>query len=472
MYKDMTQHTSIIIFGITGDLAKRKLIPALYHLVQSGTFSLVSIIGVGHQHGTIKDIVNNAKSYTQQVEEQSWQSFIHLFTFVQCDITSKTDMAHLTNHVTTIEKTYEGPSNRFFYFAVASTFFAQATELLCAIDLCKKTTATEHYWHRLVYEKPFGYDLHSANAINTILKNTLHESQIFRIDHYLTKDVVHNITLLRFSNIMFEPLWNHEYIEEVHIVLHESMGIHNRGAYYDAYGILKDVVQNHILQMIALIGMERPTDLREESIRTARVNTIKHIVFEDGLLGQYARYQDEPYVAIDSKTPTYALLKCFINTPRWHDTPFYVSAGKKMADTEVGIHIKFKQPPNILDSSLAAHHNWLTIQLSPDALFSLQLNVQSTTKKDTLVPVDMTFCHSCLFDTRTSQAYETLLTDVYKGRIESSVRYDEIEAAWHIIDTIERKNLPLMIYEAASFDEQEAIAAFKEKHTLSFKFKK
>jgi glucose-6-phosphate 1-dehydrogenase len=468
----MKNHISIIIFGITGDLAKRKLIPALYHLVQLSAFSSVSIIGVGHQQITIEDILNNAQPYIEEMKENSWQSFVALFTFFQCDITNKTQMEQLAYHIADIEKPYKTPSNRLFYFAVASTFFAQATKLLHTTGLCKQTVPTDDYWHRLVYEKPFGHDLISACTINEIIKQTVNESQIFRIDHYLTKDVVYNITLLRFSNIIFEPLWNHTYIEEIHIVLHESLGIQNRGAYYDAYGVLKDVVQNHILQIIALIGMDRPATLEAESIRTARLNTIKHIVFEDGLLGQYARYTDEPYVAMDSKTPTYALLKCFINTPQWQNTPFFISAGKKMANAEVGIHIKFKKPKNIVAHPLATPHNWLTIQLSPDAIFSLQLNVQNTAQQDALVPVDMVFCHSCLFGTRKSQAYETLLQDVIAGKIESAVRYDEIEAAWRIIDSIENKNLPLFVYEPASFDKEEAIFAFKEKHTLSFKSKK
>jgi glucose-6-phosphate 1-dehydrogenase len=467
----MEKHISIIIFGITGDLAKRKLIPALYHFTASLPYSSLSIIGIGHQT-TVEDILSNAKPYIEEIKEDSWQSFTSLFSFFQCDITDEIEVDNLAKYIFSVEKACKVPSNRLFYFAVASTFFAQVTVLLHTTGLCKKTSSTDNYWHRLVYEKPFGHDLASARTINETIKRYVNEEQIFRIDHYLTKDVVYNITLLRFSNMMFEPLWNHTYIEEIHIVLHESLGIQNRGAYYDEYGVLKDVVQNHILQIMALIGMEHPSNLEAESIRTARLNTIKHIIFEDGLLGQYARYTDEAHVKIHSQTPTYALLKCFVNTPQWQNTPFFISAGKKMANAEVGIHIKFKKPKNILAHPLTTSHNWLTIQLSPDAIFSLQLNVQNTMTENTLVPVDMVFCHSCLFGTRKSQPYETLLQDIITGKIESAVRYDEIEAAWHIIDTIEKKSLPLFIYEPASFDKEEAIRSFKEKHTLSFKPKK
>lgn len=462
----MSKHSSFIIFGITGDLAKRKIIPALYHLTETKVLSNISFIGVGHQTTTIDIVLNNAKQYTQDVNEEAWLRFSTLFSYIACDITNKQDMSNLAAHVKIDEMQYELESNRLFYFAVASSFFAQATRLLHEVGLCKHTTSTESFWHRLIYEKPFGHDIASSHTINTIIQQYLDESQVFRIDHYLTKDIVHNITLLRFSNIMFEPLWNSNYIEEIYFILHESVGIENRGAYYDQYGVLKDVVQNHILQMIALIGMERPQDLDEESIRNARLHTLKNIVFEDGILGQYKNYQEEAHVNKNSSTPTYALLKFYIKNERWHKTPFYVSAGKKMAESKVSINIKFKQPHNALTQILATQPNVLTIQLSPEAIFSLKINIQSSSAEQSITPVDMTFCHSCLFKTRTSQAYETLLKDVYTGKMTSSVRYDEIESAWHILEEIEKKQLPLIMYHSTSLDQQEAIKLFKIKHNI------
>lgn len=462
----MSKHSSFIIFGITGDLSKRKIIPALYHLIQTKVLSNVSFIGVGHQTTTIDNILNNAKQYTQYVNEDEWLRFTELFSYIACDITNKQDMTSLAAHVKSNEMRYEQESNRLFYFAVPSTFFAQATILLNEVGLCKHTTSAAPFWHRLVYEKPFGHDISSAHTINTIIQQSLDESQVFRIDHYLTKDIVHNITLLRFSNIMFEPLWNSTYIEEIHFVLHESIGIENRGAYYDQYGVLKDVVQNHILQMIALIGMERPQDLHEESIRNARLNTLKCITFEDGILGQYQNYCQEPYVNKDSKTPTYALLKLRINNERWDKTPFYVSAGKKMAESKVSIYIKFKQPHNVLTEVYNAPANMLIIQLSPEAVFSLKMNVQSKSTEQIITPVDMTFCHSCLFKTRASQPYETLIKDIYNGKMTNSVRYDEIEAAWHIIENVEKRTLPLITYDPTSLEKQQVIQLFKIKHNI------
>ncbi|RTL07143.1 glucose-6-phosphate dehydrogenase (NADP(+)) [Candidatus Dependentiae bacterium] len=464
----MSQHTSFIIFGITGDLAKRKIMPALYHLIQTDVLTNVSFIGIGHQQSSIDTILENAKQYTEYVDENAWQHFTTLFSYIACDITNKQDMSLLFEHITTNESAYNQPSNRLFYFAVASTLFAQATKLLYEVGLCKRIASKECFWHRLVYEKPFGHDIASAHTINTTIQQYLDESQIYRIDHYLTKNIVHNITLLRFSNIMFEPLWNSTYIEEMHFVLHESIGIEKRGCFYDQYGVLKDVVQNHILQMIALIGMERPDDLQEESIRSARLNTLKHITFEDGILGQYQEYKQEFCVNKNSTTPTYALLKLHINNQRWQNTPFYVSAGKKMAESKVGIYIKFKEPHNALTQIVSTASNMLTIQLNPEAVFSLQLNVQSSSTDQKITPVEMTFCHSCLFKTRTSQPYETLLTDVYNGKITSSVRYDEIESSWHIIEHIEQKKLSLFRYDQTSLQQEETMIAFKKKHNIDF----
>lgn len=466
----MTKHTSFIIFGITGDLAKRKIIPALYHLVETNSLKDISLIGIGHQTASINTILENAKPYVHYNHEDSWQSFSGLFSYVQCDITNKQQVELLAQHVQEKEYRSNAPSNRLFYFAVPSTFFAKATQLIHDVGLCKRTTSTEPFWHRLVYEKPFGYDIASAHTINTTIQQYVDESQVFRIDHYLTKDIVHNITLLRFSNCIFEPLWNSSYIEQVHVVLHESIGIENRGLYYDSYGVLKDVVQNHILQMIALIGMERPYDLQEESIRNERSNTLKQIFFEDGILGQYSTYHEELHVNKESTTPTYAFLKLGIANKRWDKTPFYVTTGKKMREAKVSIFITFKQPKNTLTDAIISPGNVLTIQLSPEAVFSVQLNVQSSTTDQTITPVQMAFCHSCLFKTRNSQAYETLLMDVYNGKVTSSVRYDEIEASWNIIDLIEEKKLPLIIYEATSLEENKEIIAFKKKHAIKTEY--
>lgn len=465
----MNQHTSIIIVGVTGDLAKKKLIPALYHLYSRKVFDTISVIGVGHQYTDMQTVLTAAKPYVHDIDDHLWNLFGQHCFFVQADITDQLQVEQLVKLVELKETQFTMVSCRMIYFAVAPTFFAPATELFWQVKLFKKIASTKPYWHRIVYEKPFGHDLQSAHQINVLLKQYVYEEQVFRIDHYLTKDVVTNISLLRFSNMVFEPLWNSLYIDQVQVVLHESIGIESRGHYYDAYGVVKDVIQNHVMQMIALIAMEKPQQFENQSIRDERARVLKTIQFVDGLYGQYAGYTSEIAVPFESVTPTYALLKFQIDSNRWQGVPFFVSAGKKMAQTEVAIHIKFK--PSVLPLIKQQGHvesNWLTIQLSPDAVFSLRLNVQSVSKPDELVSAEMVFCHSCVFGTRPSQAYETLLDDICKGRIESTVRNDEIESAWQLVDSIQKAQLPLFVYPMASEGPEDAIDSFRKKYGMSY----
>jgi glucose-6-phosphate 1-dehydrogenase len=290
---------------------------------------------------------------------------------------------------------------------------------------------------------------------------------VYRIDHYLTKEVVSNIAMIRFTNCVLEPLWSNRYIDHVQIILSESVGIENRGGYYDAYGALRDVVQNHMLELLALICMESPEKLTGDYIRMERVKVLKKLQFLDGILGQYEGYEQEPQVKSNSTTDTYAVLKLAVNTPRWSGVPFYLKTGKYLHKKETIIHIKFKQVNCLLLQGCPTDSNWLTIQIDPEATFVLTLNVKKPNSME-IVPVGMEFCHSCIFGLQTPQAYEVLFEEIIRGEQSVSVRFDEIEYAWKLIDAVEDKKLPLFKYAKGSTGPQEE-KQFIDKHGMRWR---
>lgn len=439
-----------LLFGVSGDLAKRKLIPALYQLYAEKKLGNVIILGVAH---TVEDrmrIVERAQEYIETIDQKLWQEFVQRFFYLQADVTKEDDMTRVAQRIEELEKEYKLTGNRIAYLAVAGHLFAPITQMLAKVGICRKLAADQPMWHRIVYEKPFGYNSDSAHEINQMTANYFYEAQIYRIDHYLTKEIVSNIALLRFTNAVFEPLWNNRFIDQVHIILDETMGIEGRAGYYDNYGAVRDVVQNHMLQLLALVAMEMPHRLTSEYIRDERYKVLQNLVCTDGLLGQYEGYLTEPGVKNNSTTETFALLRMQINNSRWQGVPFFIRTGKKLRKNEVAVHIKFKAVDCLMIKGCSVPANWLTISLSPDALFSLRLNVKKPGYQDELVPIDMSFCHSCVFKTRATQAYEALVQDVVQGEQASAVRADEIEAAWHVVDTLMRMSFPLYSYTAQS----------------------
>jgi glucose-6-phosphate 1-dehydrogenase len=319
-----------------------------------------------------------------------------------------------------------------------------------------------------VYEKPFGHDLKSAQTINECIKNNINETQVYRIDHYLTKEVVSNIAMIRFTNCVLEPLWSNRYIDQVQIVLSESGGIEGRGAFYDSAGALRDVVQNHMLEMLALICMESPEKLTGDYIRAERVKVLEKVRFIDGILGQYNGYLSEKSVNASSRTDTYASLKLAVDTPRWAGVPFYLKTGKRLDKKETIIHIKFKQVDCLLMRGCPTDSNWLTIQIAPEAIFLLTLNAKVVGSSDQVAPVGMEFCHSCVYGLQTPEAYEVLLEEVMRGEQSISVRFDEIEYAWNLTDTIIAKQLPVYQYEQGSTGPQEE-KDFDDKHGMRWR---
>lgn len=455
------KQTIIIIFGITGDLARRQLLPALYHLITGDPENQYAIIGVAQHVSDVAALWATAQPFMGTFDEVRVKELQEKTRLIAGDITEQKTYVALRDAVSAHE--IGTPSNHLIYCATPSFLFDAITAGCTRVGILNKQVKQVIPWHRIVYEKPFGHDRISAEKLNSEIAHYLDEHQVFRIDHYLTKEMVSNIVLIRFTNIVFEPLWNNRYIDQVHIVATESIGLEGRGAYYDAYGAVRDVVQNHLLQLTSLIGMETPTKLSGEAIRDARCAVLRALSCDDGILGQYRGYREEPAVKPESKTETYALLKCAINTPRWHGVPFYLSAGKKLAQKETVIQIKFKTVDCLLSKQCPSPANWLTIRVAPEGIFSLTLNGKDPQHPDKTMPIEMSFCHSCQFIFRATQAYEQALSELMRGEQSGSVRFDEIDASWQFIDIVLQKKFPLYQYEPGTEGPTE-VAAFAKKH--------
>jgi glucose-6-phosphate 1-dehydrogenase len=449
------KNVTIVLFGATGDLSKRKIIPALYRFVAKKKLEKVIIIGAAFDDVSSDNMIDAARPFVQDADEVDWNVLRGISYYKKINFTEPHDFAALYTFIQDCEKKNDIAGSRLFYVATGSNFFCPITHSASQVGLLQRREKNDPMWHRIVYEKPFGHDLQSAHEINQCIANSVNESQVYRIDHYLTKEVVSNIAMIRFTNCVLEPLWSNRYIDQVQIILSESGGIEGRGVYYDAYGALRDVVQNHMLELLALICMESPEKLTGDYIRAERVKVLEKVRFVDGVLGQYEGYQQEAYVNENSHTDTYASLKLAVDTPRWLGVPFYLKTGKCLDKKETIIHIKFKQVDCLLMRGCPTDSNWLTIQIAPEAIFLLTLNAKRPDVADQVMPVGMEFCHSCLFGLQTPEAYEVLLEEVMRGEQSISVRFDEIEYAWKLIDVVEDQKLPLFSYKKGSKGPQE-----------------
>jgi glucose-6-phosphate 1-dehydrogenase len=444
---------TFIIFGATGDLAKRKLIPALYKLIQDNKIDKFLIVGAAISQVTPDQFIDPARSFIPMIDEEVWQKLREASYYQQLDFNEPEGFDRLSKFVISLEKEQGFFGNRMAYLAVPSQFFCTITEELSKSLLIKKADENglvNGNWQRIVYEKPFGLDLAGAKAINKCIDTYFNENQIYRIDHYLTKELVGSIVLVRFTNMIFEPLWNKNYIEEVQIILSETLGMVGRGRYYDSYGVLKDVVQNHMLQLLALIAMELPDELRAQYIQDQKAEVLKKTTCVGGLLGQYQGYTSEQGVAPDSKMPTFAALKMLVDTPRWQRVPFYLKTGKCLDKKDTSIHIKFREVPCKLREECIYTSNYLTIQIAPDSSFSIQLNTKKPGTIYEVTPVDLSFSHDYVFGAATPEAYEVLFERIINGERSVSVRFDEIEYSWKIIEEIEKMKLSEYEYERSS----------------------
>lgn len=449
--------TTLVIFGASGDLSTRKLLPALYNLFAEGLLPEdLRIIGVSRDedpqafHRHAHDSVS-AHSRTG-FDEQTWQRLDARLEKLTGEFD---DPGLFTALAEALAKRggESGPAQYIFYLAVAPKFFGPIARSLARVGLGRGCELPA----RLVVEKPFGVDYASAANLNRELLSAFDEKQIYRIDHYLGKETVQNIQILRFANGIFEPLWNRNYIEQVQITMAEGLGIEGRAGYYESAGALRDVIQNHLMQLMALVAMEPPARFKATEIRDEKVKLLRSVrVYTEAEVpdftarGQYAAgrigdelvpgYLDEDGVAPDSRTETFAAIRLEIDNWRWAGVPFYIRTGKRLPRQLTEIAIRFRRPPHLalgkLDDGADVEQNELVLSVQPEEGASLRLMAKVPGQGMNVRQVEMDFDYGSSFTSASPEAYERLLLDVFRGDATLFTRADEVEAEWSIIDPV------------------------------------
>lgn len=453
---------TVVIFGASGDLTARKLIPALYHLaLEKALPAPYRIIGFARREKTdesfraeLRDALTKF-SRTQPVNETVWNAFAANLHYCQADISDRSGYERLKALIEADGADERLRTNLLFYLATNPSQFGEISQHLSEVGLlekCENGGAME----RLVVEKPFGHDLPSAQQLNAELIRHAHENQIFRIDHYLGKETVQNILTFRFSNGIFENLWNRHTVDHVQITVAEKLGVGSRGGYYEESGAMRDMLQNHVLQVLSLIAMEPPVSLQAEAVRDEKVKLLKSIrpmspqdIARQVVRGQYfageidgeARpaYRSEPKVNPKSNVETFVAMKLSIDNWRWSGVPFYLRTGKNLPVSASEVRIQFKPAPNILYGAQSDVHldpNSLTLRLQPDEGITLRFNGKVPGAATELRPVRMQFSYDTEFGAYTPEAYERLLLEAIAGDATLFIRRDEVETAWSIVDSI------------------------------------
>ena len=440
-------NVTFIIFGATGDLAKRYLFPAIYTLLKEKKIEKCAVIGVARRPMNMQQLLNPSREFIPRLDLSIWKRLEQATLYHQLQFDAARDYQQLALVLQTIEQKYSLSGNRILYLATLPQHFDAITRNLAASGIAKQT---KQNWSRLVYEKPFGENLKSAQKINQCISRVFDESQVYRMDHYLGKELVGNISLVRFTNRILEPLWNKNHLESVQIILSEKLGLEGRGEFYDKYGALKDVVQSHMLQMLALIGMESPSKLTGDYIRNEKIKVLHKIKVKDVFLGQYDGFTQEEGVQPTSKIETFAALKLEVDNPRWRGVPFFLKTGKYLDKRETSIHLKFKMVECLLTKSCPTDSNYLTIRIQPNEGILFEMNAKVPGETYQVMPMKMELSHHSLNGPKMPQAYENLLWQVIQGDQSVFVRNDEIEAAWKVIDEIQKKKVPVYSYAQGS----------------------
>lgn len=437
-------HLDIIIFGGSGDLAFRKLIPALFMAhVHESLDSGCRIIGLGRQEWSRDEYLNFLRDKARPFihgDDAQWEHFLNRVDYVKVDATQAADYQALAQKSQAV-------TQRVFYLSTAPTLFAQICANLDAAQLISPES-------RVVLEKPLGHDLQTARAINDSVAKHFAEQQVYRIDHYLGKETVQNLMVLRFGNAIFEPLWRAPYIRSVQITVAETVGVGSRAGFYDEAGAMRDMIQNHLLQLLCIVAMEQPVSLNPDDVRDEKLKVLRSLrpmtpteISRDTVRGQYTAgtvegeavqgYLDEDNVPADSHTETFVALKVNVNNARWANVPFYLRTGKRMQKRQSEIIIEFADHPfSIFDRSRTSGVNRLVISLQPEESIRLQMMAKEPGSGMKLRPVDLNLDLQSAFTERRAEAYERLLMDVVKGRLTHFMRRDELEAAWKWVDPI------------------------------------
>jgi glucose-6-phosphate 1-dehydrogenase len=450
----------IVIFGASGDLTKRKLVPALFNLYcQNLLPERFAVLGVGRSEYTDDSyrefMTESISEYCKEKpsDENHLNSFCRTLHYQRTSTRGYEELTVLKKRLIAMEEELQTGGNQIFYLSVPPGAYGKIAQQIGILKLNKKSDGVG--WTRIVVEKPFGYDLESAGQLNTDLKRIFREDQIYRIDHYLGKETVQNVMALRFSNGIFEPLWNSKYIDRIEVTSAEQIGIENRGRYYDNAGALRDMVQNHILQVVGLIAMEPPPRFDADTVRDETYKVFQSLrplssedIVKNIIRGQYTAstirgekvpgYRQEKSVAADSRTETFAAMKFFIDNWRWGGVPFFIRTGKRLPTRVTEVVINFKKTPHYMFSRSAGdiNCNKLVIRIQPDEGILLKIGMKRPGAGYQIKNVDMDFHYSDLADTYIPGAYERLLLDCMLGDATLYARADAVEACWKFVDPI------------------------------------
>ena len=449
----------LVLFGATGDLAHRKVIPALYHLWRTNLLPHeFLLLAVGRRPYDDEEFRAEIRSSLEQfsrvlpLDEDAWRSFAEQILYERLDFDDPAAFEALAKRLDDLDKENGTRGNHLFYLATQPSQFAAIVGQLGRVGLDH-----EHHeggWRRVVIEKPFGHDLDSAKRLNREVGKVFRESQVYRIDHYLGKETVRNLLVFRFGNGIFEPLWNRRYVDHVQITVAESIGIENRGAFYEQTGASRDVLQNHLLQLVSLVAMEPPATFEANALRDEKVKVLRAIeitpddVSNDVVRGQYAPgwvaathvpgYREEPEVDPNSETETFVAAKFMIDDWRWSGVPFYVRTGKRLPKRSTEIAIQYREVPHRLfkDEGVEPDPNLLAIRIQPDEGIMLRFGAKVPGLGLDVRSVTMDFTYGSAFSVDSPDAYETLILDALQGDASLFTRADEVEEAWSIVDPI------------------------------------
>jgi glucose-6-phosphate 1-dehydrogenase len=457
---------AIVIFGAAGDLTKRLVVPALYNLANSkrlsGDFQLVGVDLAAKSTdewrqsltSMMEESANKSGEFqAEHIDQSAWHWLTDRMSYVQGDLNDPAMYRRLSEHLTERDRSAGTAGNYLFYLAVADRFFSNIVAGLGAAGLA---TERDGQWRRVVIEKPFGHDLASAKALNSQILKTLQEHQIYRIDHFLGKETVQNIMALRFANGLFEPIWNREHIDHVQITASETVGVEHRGGFYEKTGALRDMVPNHLFQLLSMTAMEPPTSFDAEAVRAEKAKVIEAIqaltpehALRDAVRGQYdvgtilgrkvQAYRHEPDVAANSVTETYIACKFKIDNWRWAGVPFYLRTGKYMKNRRTEIAVRFHQAPYALFRGTDVERlnpNWMILRVQPDEGIELSFAAKRPGPTVRLSTVSMEFAYKTFFNMAPSTGYETLIYDCMIGEATLFQRADNIEAGWRAVQPI------------------------------------
>ena len=501
--RDRADPCTMIILGALGDLSRRKLLPAIYQLMNEHLVDeQFQVLGVGRDGSqnddTFRAQMAQALRESDEVakfDEALWQDLCPRLHFVSADLTDADDYAAVGKRLTELEsKCPPEQRNRLFYLAVPPSVFESIVCNLSKSGLAPRTrTVDERPWTRIVVEKPFGRSLATAQELNHMLLGMFAEHQTYRIDHYLGKETVQNVLVLRFANSIFEPIWNRQWIHHVQITAAETVGVEGRGKYYEEAGVARDMFQNHLLQLLSLTAMEPPAQMAANAVRDEKVKVLRSIrwltpesIPKNAVRAQYTGgvvngksapgYREEPDVAPDSIRPTFGALRLFVDNWRWNGVPFYLRSGKRMAKRVSEIAVQFRAPPHLMfghETRAEMRPNTLVMRVQPNEGVSLNFEVKvpgaavALTSAIEIAPVDMEFDYAQAFGEVTAPAYETLLLDVMIGEATLFTRSDEVEAAWRVIDPLiqyweSHKPKRMPTYAAGSWGPREADELIEE----------